>query len=861
MGCGGSKQDVQQPQPIENNIKPVSEPPKPVSNGTTPNQEVKDEQEEEEEETGSDCLYISTDPGEETLEVDDSLEEYNHIKPSEEAQENHIKKATNVKFFEDWFPEYFQDTDADSESRPRTVNHIDIKVHGSDKQLTIADIDKRARETPQDKATSFKALRNYLLKDLEKQTDKDRLAVRAILVWLSIQEEGNFGSKAANKDSPEGFLSLLAKKQTLFSTFFTVLCREFGLTCVKIKGFSKAGDYQPGDAITKENSSDNWTAVYFENSWNIVHPYWVCRGLFGHRPAGWIKLEAGGKTIGKSEKGAAGVLRNAFKEYYIFPNPKEFIHTSYPIDSKWQLTKNPISLKRFEKMPYLLPTFFGMGLKLISDETCLLNTIKGECMIEMQAPLKNANQIGLWYELYLKEGTGKTDDEKRMLQKENIPKLVAMIRCGDLWQFKLSLPIEGTFKICCYGGPYKSSLARIAEFRVDCKERKKDCRILPFDPGRVGFGPGPAAASAGFFLPSHAGGLVPVNAKSTIEISFTVEKIVIERTTIRATLYTTNKDQTVLQENVSVRTSVETSTVYFDAEVPDEGEYALSINTVRQSQTTQTTQTSTAVSNGKSQQHVREETSNVCNYLLSTFAKSKEKLNQKLARSELQSSLESAPKHGEGLAKGIKNIENGIKKCLKQKIMSSDNQIVVAKSKLEHLRIKNEVRNAKLRRNLYVTMGTIHMIKNSSLSRICDKEIQELEEFKMELEQLQKFPQEPPSLHWAIGELANSHTLWDEINNTVKAFLTLLGEPPESLKTWNDMLNVLRPPADMPPMLSLTARIKEMETSGAPKEGVDLENVTKCLKTYSIDQVRNINVGAAVMYEWVLKNSGQKTEK
>lgn len=74
------------------------------------------------------------------------MEEYNHIKPSEEAQENHIKKATNVKFFEDWFPEYSQDTDADSESRPRTVNHIDIKVHGSDKQLTIADIDKRARE-------------------------------------------------------------------------------------------------------------------------------------------------------------------------------------------------------------------------------------------------------------------------------------------------------------------------------------------------------------------------------------------------------------------------------------------------------------------------------------------------------------------------------------------------------------------------------------------------------------------------------------------------------------------------------------------------------------------------------------------
>lgn len=34
-------------------------------------------------------------------------------------------------------------------------------------------------------------------------------------------------------------------------------------------------------------------------------------------------------------------------------------------------------------MLYLLLIFFGMGLKLIFDEICLLNIIKGECMIEM----------------------------------------------------------------------------------------------------------------------------------------------------------------------------------------------------------------------------------------------------------------------------------------------------------------------------------------------------------------------------------------------------------------------------------------------------------------------------------------------
>lgn len=82
---------------------------------------------------------------------DDDPEKYNHIKPTAgETYENNIKKATNVRFFEDWFPEQFTEKEEDDKSRPRTVNHIDIRVHNPDKtdkkHLTIADIDKRARE-------------------------------------------------------------------------------------------------------------------------------------------------------------------------------------------------------------------------------------------------------------------------------------------------------------------------------------------------------------------------------------------------------------------------------------------------------------------------------------------------------------------------------------------------------------------------------------------------------------------------------------------------------------------------------------------------------------------------------------------
>ncbi|XP_056020401.1 uncharacterized protein LOC125652156 isoform X3 [Ostrea edulis] len=802
MGCGGSKEVAgEQPAPTDKPVttaNTVAQTPsaEPVANGivVATNHVI----ENDDEETGSDCLFISTDPGEETLSIANDPEEYNHIKPSYQPEENTIKKATNVKFFEDWFPQHF--TDEDTESRPRTVAHIELNIPSSRKKLTIADIDKRARATPRQHTSSFKILKDYLLRDLDGQVDRERLAVRAIIVWLSVQEAEKFDSQPANEDSPEGFLSLLAKQRTMYSTFFTVLCR----------------------------------------------------GLFGHKPGGWIKLEAGGQAVGRSEEGSAGVLRNAFREYYIFPNPQEFIHTCHPDDSKWQISNKEISRKAFAKMPYLLPTFFGMGLKLKSTQSCSLKTTDGECLIEIQAPLKNANEIDLWYELFLKEGTGQSEDEKRMLLRENIPKLVAMIRCGDLWTFKLSLPIEGTFKLCCYGGPYKSSLARITEFRIDCKRRKKDCNILPFNPGRIGFGPGPAAVESGFFVPSHAGGLVPVTVNTGIEISFIVERIVIERTTIRATLYRTNIDQTVLENSVSVRTEEETNTVYFEALVSEEGEYALSINTVSQSQAQ-----TTGASKGKppEQAQTQEQTKTVCNYLLSTLVKPKEKANQRNARNELQTTVAKAPSSGEGLRHGIENIENGIKRCIRQNIRAEDNQIVAAKSKLELLKIKNEVRDAHLRRNLDVTIKTIHMLKKSNYSRICEKEIQNLEEFQKELEKLNKFPQEPPTLHWAIGELVNAPVVVEEVTNTVKAFLMLLGQPNESLKTWNNMLDVLRPPADIPPHVSLTSRIKEKENSKDVLDSDRLREIQECLRKYTIDQVRNINVGAAVIYDWVITYS------
>jgi hypothetical protein len=59
--------------------------------------------------------------------------------------------------------------------------------------------------------------------------------------------------------------------------------------CAQIHGIAKAGEYQPGDT-DDTNMGCLWNAVYLQNKWSIVHPFWSCRAVFGKVSGGWILL-------------------------------------------------------------------------------------------------------------------------------------------------------------------------------------------------------------------------------------------------------------------------------------------------------------------------------------------------------------------------------------------------------------------------------------------------------------------------------------------------------------------------------------------------------------------------------------------
>ena len=339
-------------------------------------------------------------------------------------------------------------------------------------------------------------------------------------------------------------------------------------------GVCKAGDYQPGDRNT-DDITCLWNAVYINDSWQIIHPYWVCRSVFGKQPGGWIRLEEGGKTIGKTQKEATGVVRNAFKEYYIMPDPQQFVYRCHPDDTQWQLIPTPISRDSFLDQAYLLPPFWALGMQLTSENKCSLKATDGTVTIIFQTPKATANELDLDYDFLLKEGSTAKENENEMLNPANMPRLVTKIRNATEWKFYIQFPVEGTYRLVIYGSPYKQPLLRLCEFEIKCPKRKQDCRLTPFSSGLLGYGPGPACDKAGLLLPSHRNGLVSAEKDKPNILSFLLDSDLSNSLRVKPELIDSNSNKCP----TLVKCSIKERELKITTTITKEGDYGLRILT------------------------------------------------------------------------------------------------------------------------------------------------------------------------------------------------------------------------------------------------------------------------------------------
>ncbi|KAL4224622.1 hypothetical protein ACF0H5_015320 [Mactra antiquata] len=527
--------------------------------------------------------------------------------------------------------------------------------------ISFKEIDEHARQGAlANIGVSFNAFTTYLSKNLASDHRLILLA-RAIVVWMN--EDVTLNVQPSH-DTPDGLKKSLQTGELCHATCYKWLCRGANLQCVRISGYTKGKQYDPGN---DKLAYGFWNAVFTEYGWQIVHPKWICGALRGHRAKEWVQIEKDGERVESRVHRSQGHLVKTFRQRYFMPDPKVFLHECCALDTKWQLVEMKdmiLNQRQFVSMPYLLPHFFIAGLNLTSEQNCKVNSVNGICKIEIKGKTWNADKFAFKYELFLYEGScdAPMPSDSRM---------VCNFRAREMFTFEVRFPVTGTYKLVIRGGPSNSFKNHLMSTLIVCDSAMSGGNLFPISCPETGYGPGPACRKAGLITPSKIGGRIDV-PKQDMTSSISFRMVDIAKQFIAECHGEVGGRVKTIKDSVKMNKVVATKMLIIIITVPSEGEFGLAINEVEYK------------NNERKEQ-------NICNYLLSTYTYEEEKANVKLAKKSLKDalSLEASP---ERLPMKIASIKTCIKKCHDEKIPSTDEELIFALNELKLLIHRNSLR-------------------------------------------------------------------------------------------------------------------------------------------------------------------------
>ncbi|XP_016378263.1 kyphoscoliosis peptidase-like [Sinocyclocheilus rhinocerous] len=196
-------------------------------------------------------------------------------------------------------------------------------------------------------------------------SDLDKL--RAIWIWLcnyiEYDVKGYLGfSKMVY--SPEQVILTGRAVCSGYSSVCLQMCREAGIECREVSGYSKGAGYRPGQSFRNTESDHSWNAVCLDGQWFLLDACWG---------AGYVDLD-----------NRAFIKR--YKEYYFLTDPENFIDSHYPEEEEWQLLESPIKIEEFEKRVLKKPDFYTLNLTLNHPKHFLIVTENGEATVSMSFP-------------------------------------------------------------------------------------------------------------------------------------------------------------------------------------------------------------------------------------------------------------------------------------------------------------------------------------------------------------------------------------------------------------------------------------------------------------------------------------------
>jgi hypothetical protein len=137
--------------------------------------------------------------------------------------------------------------------------------------------------------------------------------------------------KSAGRDCSPA--TVLQRRQSVcqgYATLFDAMAKRAGLQSEVVVGLARSQD-------GGKSESHAWNAVMLDGEWKLIDPTWG---------AGYVN----GEDFYRSPT-----------EYYFCADPKEFLTSHFPDDSKWQMVEKPIARRDFDVLSPIKPHRGGMG--------------------------------------------------------------------------------------------------------------------------------------------------------------------------------------------------------------------------------------------------------------------------------------------------------------------------------------------------------------------------------------------------------------------------------------------------------------------------------------------------------------------
>ena len=151
----------------------------------------------------------------------------------------------------------------------------------------------------------------------------------------------------------------------------------------------------------------------------------------------------------------------------------------------------PYDLLKFARLPFLQEAYFRMGLKLLTEQSCVLTSSNGLIEIVFKVPEDYPTQMN--FDLLFKRDESDIDLDNRVA----LNKYVIMNFKKYVYRFIIRFPVIGVFKLSIFGGHAdRQSVPWIADFRLVSEKALENCIPLPDNPW-IGFGFGYQAQKHG----------------------------------------------------------------------------------------------------------------------------------------------------------------------------------------------------------------------------------------------------------------------------------------------------------------------------------------------------------------------------